>query len=397
MKALAFWIMACGCLLAPLFSFCQTGVFPKLDALANTFAERPQTRGISAAVLYNGTVHYAGYGKISARQNLMPDERTVYEIGALSSIFTTSILAVLESRGILDPVTPLRKIAPEGYPVPVYTETRLVAPDSMTGLDAGKNPVCVPDPLAGIQEVTLCQLAYHSAGLVFPGKPLFDWHPLATVTAPQKAEKDLASGADLLGLAGQSSFEFPPGERFRYSSTGIAYLGHLLAAHVQEPYEQLLKKNLTAPLEMNDTYAQLPSRQLGQLAPGHDARGRAVPNWEFQAMLPAVGLKSTARDLMKLVKALVEQSGPFTENAALRIRQGVMPVHFPGWSIKTSAALGWLVSTDENNRAIVWMCGATAGYRAFAAFDPQRKTGIVLLANSAHDLTELGFAMLRAL
>ncbi len=397
MRALAFCTSVCAYLLIPLFSHSQTGVFPRLDALANTFADRPQTRGVSAAVLYNGTVHYAGYGKISARQNQLPDERTMYEIGALSSIFTTGILAVLESRGTLDPVTPIRKIALESYPVPVYIATRLVAPDSLTGMDAGKNPVCVPDPLAGTQEVTLCQLAYHSSGLVFPGKPLFDWHPLAPVTAPQKALKDLSSGADLLGLAGQCSFESPPGKQFRYSSMGMAYLGQLLAAYAQEPYEQLLKKNLTAPLEMTDTYAQLPSRQLERLSPGHDARGRAVPNWEFQAMLPAVGLKSTARDLMKLVQALVEQSGPFTENSALRIRQGVMPVHFPGWSRNTAAALGWLVSTDENNRAVVWMCGATAGYRAFAAFDPQRKTAIVLLANSAHDLTELGFAMLRAL
>lgn len=397
MRVVAFYTAVYACLLAPLFSHSQTGVFPRLDALVNAFADRPQTRGVSAAVLYNGTVHYAGYGKISARQDQLPDERTMYEIGALSSVFTTSILAVMESRGTLDPVTPIRKIAPEKYRVPVYIATRLVAPDSLTGIDAGKNPVCVPDPLAGTQEVTLCQLAYHSSGLVFPGKQLFDWHPLAPVTAPQKQLKDLSSGADLLGLAEQCSFEFPPGGQFRYSSTGIAYLGQLLAAYTQEPFEQLLKKNLTDPLEMNDTYVRVPARHLERLAPGHDARGRGVPNWEFQSMLPAVGLKSTARDMMKFVQALVEQTGPFTVNSALRIRQGIIPVHFPGWSRNTAAALGWLVSTDENNRSVVWMCGATAGYRAFAAFDSQRQTAIVLLANSAHDLTELGFAMLRTL
>lgn len=397
MRASAFCFAVCVCLLAPQFSRAQKGVFPRLDALAADFTGQAQARGLSVAVLYNGTVSYAGYGKVSAGQSQPPDERTIYEIGALSGIFTTGILAVLESKGILEPVEPIRRVVPEGYPVPVYSATRLVAPDSSVGLDPGVRAVCMPDPLAGTEEVTLCQLAYHSSGLIFPGKPLLDWHPLAFFTAPQKAAKDLPSGEDLLRLAGQCTFEFPPGAQFGYSNMGIAYLGNLLALHAQEDYPQLLKKMLTGPLEMMDTYARLPLPQIERLAPGHDSRGRKAPNWDFQAMVPAAGLKTTTRDLMKLVQALVEPSGPITENAALRIRQATVPVHFPGWSRSTSAALGWLVSTDENNRAVVWMSGATAGYRAFAAFDPQRKIAVVLLANAARDLTELGFAMLRAL
>lgn len=386
-----------GCLLVPLISRGQIGVFPRLDALAASYAGRPQARGLSAAILYNGTVHYAGYGRLSAKEDRAPDERTIYEIGALSGVFTTGMLAVLESKGALEPVATIRQILPEGATVPAYTATRLVAADSLAGLDPQKQVVCMPDPIAGVEEVTLCQLAYHSSGLKFPGKLLLDWHPLAPATPPQKAAKDLASGEALIRLAGQCTFEFPPGTQFGFSNMGIAYLGSLLAAYSREPYEQLLKKNITDPLEMTDTRAQLPAALLERLAPGHDSRGRLVTNWDFQAMLPAVGLKSTARDMMRLVRALVEPSPPFTENAASRIRQGTVPTHLPGWPRTGSAALGWLVSTDENNRAVVWMSGATAGYRAFAAFDPQRKTGIVLLANSAQDLTELGFAMLRAL
>jgi D-alanyl-D-alanine-carboxypeptidase/D-alanyl-D-alanine-endopeptidase len=386
--------------LVPVFASCQVGTFPKLDALASGYVGHANTRGLSVGVLYNGSVHFAGYGRLSAKDPSAPDEATIYEIGALSGVFTAALLAIQESGGLLEPVTPVSAVMPEGYTIPAFAPTRLVEtyPDSSADNSVpSRTVVCMPDPVAGTTEITLCQLAYHSSGLVFPGKPVVDWHPLASPSSPKLEGKDLPDVKALLGQAGNSTFRFPPGEKFEFSVTGIALLGSLLATQAQVSYEVLLKNRLTGPLGMADTRIQSTPAQLSRLAPGHDTRGRPVPNWYFQAMAPAVGLKSNTRDLIQLLRGLSDRLPPFTENTVQRIQQGVVPVHFPGWQRPTSSALGWLVSTAEDNRTIVWMSGATEGYRAFIGFDPQRKRGVVLLANAAQDLTTLGFEMLRIL
>lgn len=394
-------LICCACgLLVPVSALCQVGTFPKLDALASRYVNRPNARGLSVGVIYNGSVHFAGYGRLSGRGSSVPDETAIYEIGALSGVFVTALLAIQESRGIVAPVTPVGEVMPEGYTIPGFTPTRLVetSPDSSTDNPVPKKAiVCMPDPVAGTTEITLCQLAYHSSGLVFPGKPLVDWHPLASPSSPKIEGKDLPDIKALLGQAGNSTFRFPPGAQFEFSSMGIALLGNLLATHAKVPYEVLLKNILTEPLEMADTRLQPTPAQLGRLAPGHDARGRPVPNWNFQATAPAMGLKSSTRDLVQLLRGLSERMTPFDENTVQRIQQGVVPVHFPGWQRPTSSAFGWFVSTNEDNRMILWMSGATEGHRAFIGFDPLHKRGVVLLANAAQDLTALGFEMLKVL
>ncbi|MBK6948279.1 MAG: serine hydrolase [Haliscomenobacter sp.] len=124
---------------------------------------------------------------------------------------------------------------------------------------------------------------------------------------------------------------------------------------------------------------------------------QARPPWELVGMAPAAGLKSSAYDLMQLIQAQLQLIPGITQGAALQAQQGMIEARFPGWKRPTLAAYGWLVSTDEQNRAIAWMNGGTGGYRAFAGFDANRKIGVVLLSNSQGDLTELGFAIFRQL
>jgi hypothetical protein len=48
----------------------------------------------------------------------------------------------------------------------------------------------------------------------------------------------------------------------------------------------------------------------------------------------------------------------------------------------TQMALGWRVTT-EGQRRIVWSNGRADGYRAYLAFDPDTRVGVVALANAA--------------
>ena len=54
------------------------------------------------------------------------------------------------------------------------------------------------------------------------------------------------------------------------------------------------------------------------------------------------------------------------------------PAGAPGLEI----ALGWHI-VAANGQTIVWHNGGTGGYRTFMGFDPEARTGVVVLANAS--------------
>jgi hypothetical protein len=55
--------------------------------------------------------------------------------------------------------------------------------------------------------------------------------------------------------------------------------------------------------------------------------------------------------------------------------------------------LGWLIR-EAHGRTIHWHNGGTGGYHSFVGFDKERKTGVVVLSNSTHDIDDIGFHLL---
>jgi hypothetical protein len=76
--------------------------------------------------------------------------------------------------------------------------------------------------------------------------------------------------------------------------------------------------------------------------------------------------------------------------AALKTAQ--MPVNSTD-TPDTRIGLAWHV-TDRNSMRIVWHNGQTGGYHSFVGFDPDKKTGVVLLCNVAQSVDDVGFHIL---
>ena len=51
--------------------------------------------------------------------------------------------------------------------------------------------------------------------------------------------------------------------------------------------------------------------------------------------------------------------------------------------------LGWFILNAAGN-LIIWHDGGTGGYRTFAGFDPNRQLGVVVLGNSANEVSDIG-------
>jgi CubicO group peptidase (beta-lactamase class C family) len=156
------------------------------------------------------------------------------------------------------------------------------------------------------------------------------------------------------------------------------------------PSAALVHAGIAGPLSMTRTDVVFPAENF---ADGHDADGATVPAWDFSALAGAGAIRSTVRDLARLLQAnLTPPSGEL--GAAIELTQRLQtkpPVRGLG--------LGWHIGLGPSSLSTVhWHNGQTAGAHAFVAFDRQQKGGVIVLANSAQlRIDALGTALLQTL
>jgi CubicO group peptidase (beta-lactamase class C family) len=195
------------------------------------------------------------------------------------------------------------------------------------------------------------------------------------------------SQADYRLLVTRESPRRPPGARVRYSSMAVGLLGDALAARADQSYDQLLDERILAPLGMTSTAVTVPQTWTPRLLDGHSRRGRPRP--PIQDFLPAAGsLRSTAADMLRFLAACL-QPPPGRLGAALRLAQ--QPQARVGRRMEVG--LCWLIFTRPPEQRVVWHNGGTWGFRAFAAFAPDRGTAAVVMSNTTRSVDRLGLRL----
>ncbi|MGH8979879.1 MAG: serine hydrolase domain-containing protein [Acidimicrobiales bacterium] len=175
-----------------------------------------------------------------------------------------------------------------------------------------------------------------------------------------------------------------------YSNFGYGILGHVLGAAVGCTFQALLHERVLAPLGLLDTVFDIESED--RLLPGHSTKGRVVPHWHNPAMAGCGSLLSTRGDLLRFLAAQVDPpSTPMA--AALELTHRPMPLA----TSTRRMGLGWMISRHDD-KDFYWHNGATFGFGSFLAFQPDLRTGVVLLLNQASPrkgrLESLGAAIL---
>ena len=291
---------------------------------------------------------YFSYGRL-APGRAAPDERTLFEIGSITKVFTATLLWQMVQRGEVALDDPIEKYLPPG----------------------------VKAPEGGGRPITLEDLATHTSGL--PRLPS-NWQP--------KSADDPYSdyGVDRMWTFLSSyALPRPVGSKYEYSNIGAGILGQLLARRAGTSYEEAVKR-VTVPLGLVDTIITLSPAQEARLAPGHNGVV-PVPNWHTAAIEPAGALRSDAVDLLRFTAAnagLVKgvSAAPFVDMHKPRRPAG----------IPMSIGLGWHIR-ENGDRPIVWHNGGTGGYRSFAGFIAGERA-VVVLSNSNEGLDDVGFHLL---
>jgi D-alanyl-D-alanine-carboxypeptidase/D-alanyl-D-alanine-endopeptidase len=322
--------------------------------LAERIDQKRQSVGIVVGVIEDRGERIVSYGALNQNDPRPIGGGTTFELGGVTSVFTSLLLADMAQKGEVSLNDPLSKYLP--------------------------NTVKVPSQ--GPRFLTLADLATHTAGLsLLPGnlRPKNPANPYAEYTE-----------ADLLQWLSTTKLNGTLGTDYSYSHAGMGLLALALAKRAGTSYEALLRARVLDPLGMKATGLSATPEMKAQFAVGHNSNLQPVANWDAPSMAGAVGMKSTAHDLLSFLEsALGYLNNPLANSMAamLNLRR---PTRYAGLEL----ALGWHVLTTSKNQ-IVWHNGGTGGFRAFIGFSPRTKVGIVVLSNteSSSGIEDIGLKL----
>jgi serine-type D-Ala-D-Ala carboxypeptidase/endopeptidase len=300
-----------------------------------------QRQGVAMVV---GVIDPSGRRTISyAKKGEGPvDANTVFEIGSVTKVFTSLLLADAVKRGEVALTDPVSKYLP---------------PD-------------VKVPERGGKKITLADLATHTSGL--PQMPT-NFHPkdpgnpYADYTVPQLYE-----------FLGTVVLTRDIGSTYAYSNLGVGLLGQALARRAGMDYETLVRTRILEPLGMKSTAITLSKSMKERLTPGHDPALHQVANWDLPTLAGAGALRSTANDLLTFLAANIGiDKSPLAPSMAAMIAAR-RPTGTPNLEI----ALGWHIWTRDGHE-IICHNGGTGGYRTWIGFELKTRTGVVVLSNTS--------------
>jgi len=325
-----------------------------LMTLIQSRVDEDRAAGIVLGVIEaDGTTRIVSYGDAGPYARPL-GEKSVFEIGSITKVFTGILLADMVARGEVSLEDPVAKFLPDGITM----------------------------PSRGGREITLLDLSTHHSGLPrLPANlsPSDAANPYADYTVQQMY--DFLSDHEL---------RRDIGSEYEYSNLAVGLLGHVLARVSGESYESLVRERILVPLGMTRSGITLDEDMQDWIANGHDQAGNIVPLWDIPTLAGAGALRSDITDMLVFLAA---NMGP----AETSLERSMRDSHEVRKRVNEGMAVGlnWHVRFVGDER-ILWHNGGTAGFRTFAGFDPNKNVGVVVLTNSAHGADDIGFHLINA-
>ena len=297
------------------------------------------TMGLVTATIDSGRPSIAVYGHSGTDRPL--DADTVFEVGSITKVLTSLLLADMVLRGEVAMDDPAAKFLPTSVKMPDFEG----AP------------------------ITLLDLATYTSGL--PRMPSnfepANWgNPYIDYTAER-----------LYDYLSNHKLGFRPGTHFEYSNLGFGLLGHILELCAGRSYEDLVVSRICGPLGMDDTRITLTNSMKQRLAQGHSADLAPESNWDFLALAGAGAFRSTANDLLKFLRMCLDPIDTPLE-AALKM---TLAERRPR-AEERDVALGWFVSSQFGDE-LIWKSGGTGGYAVLIGYSTKTRRNRILLSNAA--------------
>lgn len=320
--------------------------------LADRINEYKQSVGIVVGVIEPQGRRIITYGILDQNDPRPITGDSVFEIGSITKLFTSLVLADMIKKGEVALNDPLSKYLPSTVRVPEHNG----------------------------HIITLVDLSTHTSGLS------------REVSSVQFSTWDNAEGGHSLDQLYEflASYTRDPGSRFEYSNLGVSLLGIALANRAGMDYPMLVRTRITDPLGLGSTAINLSPEVRKRLATGHSYSLHSAPELSFKNFGAAGSIRSTANDLLTFLSAFLN----YSQTPLGPAMASMFDVSRPMTARSEQVHLGWL-SQSVKGSTINSHNGETFGFDSFIGFDPKTRTGVVVLSNTrSSGVADIGRHML---
>ncbi|ANV27414.1 class C beta-lactamase [Agrobacterium pusense] len=328
------------------------------DAAIKPIMEKNGIPGLAVGISVDGESYIFTYGAMSKSTGQPVTAETLFELGSISKTFTATLATYAEANGHLSLSGRVRDYLP-----------------GMKGTAFG--------------DVTLTHLGTHTAG----GFPL-------------QVPDNVKTETQLLAYLKSWKPSYGAGTHRTYANPSIGMLGYITAKAMGQGYDAAMQDTLFPALGLKDTFTVVPQAKLANYAQGYTRNDEPARLSPGILSSEAYGVRSTATDMIRFVNANLG-----LEKLDGKIRQAIASTHTGYFAVgamtqdlvweqyarpvalktlvqSNSGALLKTVPVQEiapplkpGQDVFVNKTGSTNGFGAYVAFIPQRKLGIVILAN----------------
>jgi CubicO group peptidase (beta-lactamase class C family) len=330
----------------------QSWITERMPALLEKYG----VPGAAWAVLADGEVVDGAAGILSKATEVEATPDSVFQIGSITKLWTSTLVMQLVDEGKVDLDEPLRTYLPEFR---------------------------IGDERAAAA-ITTRQLLNHTAG--FEGDIFTD-----TGVGDDCVEK-------FLGVLTEVPQLFPPGEQFSYNNAGYCVLGRLVEVLREKTYDACLRDHLFAPLGLTHAATNPYEAIMFRAAMGHiemePGQGYVpAPMWALARSNSPAGamLAMRARDLIAFARMHLEDGKAADGTQVLApgtsARMQARAVDLPELGLMgTSWGLGF-ERFDLPTGDLVGHDGSTIGQNAFLRMVPEAGVAVALLTNGGDVMT----------
>ncbi|HEX4766394.1 MAG TPA: class C beta-lactamase [Lichenihabitans sp.] len=337
----------------------QSRIRRAVDEAIRPLMAKDNIPGLAVGLTVAGKPYVFDYG-VASKQTRRPVSRgTLFELGSITKTFTATLASWAQAGSRLSLSDPTGRYLP-----------------NLQGSAFG--------------EVTLLELGTHTPG----GLPL-------------QVPDGIRTEDQMMRYFQAWRPAYPPGTYRTYSNPGVGALGLITATSMGQDFTALMEQRLFPALGLANSFIDVPASRMGDYAQGYTKDGAPIRMAPGVFSAEAYGIKTTAADTLRfldanlglialdetLQRAITDthtgyvQAGPMTQDLIWEqypypvALQALLDGNSPAMALNATPVTE--MKPPQKPQANVWInkTGSTNGFGAYVAFIPEKRLGIVILAN----------------